>query len=519
MTARQFVVAGVALLGLLVWLRCPCGEVAIDPGSEDRDRSTSAPKSPEVTPPVRTRATPAEAVEATRALRARVRVSDASGKPVVAATVSLFPSTGDARGPIEAGSTGSDGVFAFAWVPEGVVGVRVSAPDLCPWVGEFRFGPGAETLSVSLQAGLEISGSVTAEGRPVSGAGIRVIARAGAVWAFPDFVTSSAWPSVGAACAAPGAAVHQWHATSDRDGAFVVRGFEPGWRCAVIVDDEHWIGAPVATAASPGDRYVELRVRPATIAEVVVASGAVEAGRGPVEVLMTARAANGGVASFAFEMRDARSFVRFAAPPEWSGAVIYDAIARGDGYALACHEKAGRVGDRTRVELMADSLVGPAWTLTLNATWADGSPCDSGIMVRAFRSTGEGVECQAYPAAPSGYRVTASAAPARVEWLPRDTFRELHAAVKLPADQVPSGSVVTSAMPPGPDLELVLPGMASGVLLLGPEGARSLRVDGVLRLRSVAPGRYSAEATVAGTPMTRGVVTGASGLHRLDFSQ
>ncbi|MBL8749850.1 MAG: hypothetical protein JNK78_11865 [Planctomycetes bacterium] len=517
MNLRLLAAAGVGLLGLLVFWRCAQVDIPVVlVGQGSGGASNPAAELQAVPAPVRTAVGRPGSTRAGHVGLARVIVSGPLGEPVVGAVVSTL--RGDATEPSDEGYTDSEGMLDLGRAPTGPVVVGVEAPDLSPWFGEFRFGPGNETLTVSLRRGLEIAGCVTHAERPVAGVAVRVVGRAGSTWPFPDFVASGTWPSRAAAYTAPEAAAYQWRVTSDATGAFVVRGVEPAWSCLAIVDDERWIGVPVATPASPGDRHLVLRTRPATTVDVVLARDAVGA-RDPCDVLLTAQSASGDVGSFAFTMREGHGFIRFAVPENWSDPVTYHAVARGEGWALACRERIGHLGERTRLELATDRAGSSEWTLSLNPSWSDGAPCGAGVFVRAFLSTGEMVGARVFPAAPAGYRVTVSAAPARLTWLPWDTFREMDDAVTVDVANAPTGSVINTAMPTGPDLELVLPGAPASVLLEGPTGARSLRVEGVLRLRSVAAGHYTAKATIAGSAMTRAVDVGANGLHRLDFSR
>ena len=170
-------------------------------------------------------------------------VTDDVGRPVAHATVSICLLGPDDRSVRESFRTGSgeDGRFLKDALPPGRYRVIVSHGDhLGPQQEEIEVAPERTTeVNVLMKRACRIAGRVTdQEGEPVSGARIYVVAEGGAT------------------------ALYRFGATSDKNGAFVVRGLKPG-SYGIRVDADgfvkkHVSGLEVRRGESVTDLHVEL---------------------------------------------------------------------------------------------------------------------------------------------------------------------------------------------------------------------------------------------------------------------
>jgi len=149
------------------------------------------------------------------------------------------------------------------------------------------------------------------------------------------------------------------------------------------------------------------------------------------------------------------------------------------------------LGQETLIEVVRKAGDDAGWHLAVDALWADASACDGGIRVRAFDEEGREIPVEVIRHPTQGYEVRANTNPRRLDWLPKDGFRDWDDAVSIETAALASGSRVASFMRPGADLVILVPGSSGSVLLRGPFGAEVFDVPRLLRLRALAPGRYA----------------------------
>lgn len=456
-----------------------------------------------------------------------VQVLSADQTPVRGASVTLGGGQGLSWIVTETHTTGGDGIAYLSAPTSGPVDVSVHASEHLPWFGRGALEPGRDKITVVMSAGLAVAGRVESRVGPLAGVRVRVVGRMGAPWPIADFFANTMLPGEAMGVLPPGDATYGLEAVTDSRGEFAVKGLDPRWNCVALVDDDTWVMNPVGVRVTPGDSGLILRVEAATGVDVLLEGREPAAPTGlsrddPVNVHVSVQHVQSGESrSFALQAEGRSTRLRFMAPAHWHGSLDCRATVHGKGTGNSAGGCRGEVGSVASLAITIggqDQVRGRG--LDVIAQWPDGTLCMNGIAVVGSDAGGAPVRVDRVSRIGNGYRILVDERVQRLHVLATECFRDWSDAACIDLTALPAGELAAVTMPTGADLLLVTPGIdAVNVVLSGPFGAKALDVQGMLRLRSLAPGRFVGKCTIEDARREVSVEVAASGEFRLDFTR
>lgn len=456
-----------------------------------------------------------------------VQVLSADRTPVRGASVVLGRGQGVSWIVAETHTTGGDGIAYLSAPMSGPVDVSVHASEHVPWFGRGALDHGRDKITVVMSAGLTVAGRVESHVGPLAGVRVRVVGRLGAPWPLAEFFANTMLPSEAMGVLPPGDATYGLEAVTDSRGEFAVKGLDPRWNCVALVDDEAWVMNPVGVRVTPGDSGVILRVEAATGVDVLLDGREPASLMGlsrdnPVNVhVLVQHVQSGESRSFGLQAEGRSTRLRFTAPAHWHGSLDCRATVHGKGTVDSSGGCRGEVGSVASLSIRIgaqDQVRGRV--LDVIAQWPDGTLCTNGIVVVGRDDGGAPIRVDHVSRIGSGYRILVDERVRRLHVLATECFRDWSEAGSIDVAALPPGGIAAVTMPSGADLLLVTPGIdAVNVVLLGPFGAKALDVQGMLRLRSLAPGKFVGKCTIEDAPREVSVEVAAAGEFRLDFTR
>lgn len=450
-----------------------------------------------------------------------VRVLSA-GAVVDGATVEVGALNGEEWRELFAVRSDSRGLAAWSDKVIGPLGIRIDAPGFELWSGRRIFKSG-EYVDVYLIRGHQVSGRVvSSSGEPVPGVRVRALGRK-TPWPVASFVSPAIWPDRNYRWKALEPIEGSYSVVADAAGEFSFAGLLPKWRYAVLVDDPSWVMDPIAKDVSVDVTALVLTVYRSTgvvatfqVPEEPGAANPSQGGRLEGRVLVTPD--EGMAKSFALRADPESLELYYRAPDDWSGRVRYELTIHKEGIQVAGGSCVGDIGAIAQAVLKRESP-DKLKTVYVQAQWADGAVCDSGLFASAVTEEGARVRAAPRHIAEGRYEIEVPPSATRIEILAKDCFRSRRDSVVLDVYGSTGSVLLPATMPAGAEVVIEVPSDNEvQVMIDGDFGSRSVSVRRSRTMKSVRPGLLTASCRIRGETVEKKVTVIGQGRFLIDFT-